>query len=172
MQLLVEHSDAHHRRHPSEVVIAIARDNLGRFNPIAIGWSTIASQHPPMLVIAVGAHQHSAHAIHRSGEFTVAYPSESMAADTLHFGTVSGADEDKLAIRDTPTQPATEIDSVLLADAVANFECVLDSEAIAGDHILFIGRIVATHMNADPGVRRLYEANHFDLRGVTVNPPG
>jgi len=26
-------------------------------------------------------------------------------------------------------------------------------------------------MHADPDVRRLYEVNHFDLRGVTVNPP-
>ena len=44
-------------------------------------------------------------------------------------------------------------------------------EIVAGDHTLFVGRIVATHMHADPDVRRLYEVHHFDLRGVTVNPP-
>lgn len=171
MQIPVAHSDANHRRHPTEVVIAIARDTLGQFNPIAIGWSTVASQHPPMFVIAIGTDQHSAHAIRHSREFTVAYPSESMAADTVHFGTVSGADEDKLSVRGTPTQPATEIDSVLLTDAVANFECVLDGEIVAGDHTLFVGRIVATHMHTDPDVRRLYAVSHLDLRGVTVNPP-
>ena len=124
-----------------------------------------------MFVIAVGTKQHSARAIRHSREFTVAYPSESMAADTVHFGTVSGADEDKLSVRGTPTQPATHIYSVLLTDAVANFECVLDSETIAGDHTLFVGRIVATHMHADPDIRRLYAVDHLDLRGITVKPP-
>jgi flavin reductase (DIM6/NTAB) family NADH-FMN oxidoreductase RutF len=168
MQIFVDPSDAHHRRHPTEVVIAIARDTLGKHNPIAIGWSTIASGNPRMFLVAITSDKHSAHAIRQSRQFTVVYPSESMAADTMHFGTVSGADEDKLAVRGTATQPATHIDSVLLADAVANFECALASETIAGDHSLFVGRIVATHMNADPDVRRLYEVNHHDLRGVTA----
>ena len=172
MQIPVVHSDANHRRHPTEVVIAISRDTLDRLNPIAIGWSTVANQHPPMVVIAIGTDQHSAHALRHSREFTVAYPSESKAAGTIHIGTVSGADDDKLSVRGTPTQPATEIDSILLTDTVANFECVLDGEIVAGDHTLLVGRIVATHMHADPEVRRLYEVDHFELRGVTVKPSG
>jgi flavin reductase (DIM6/NTAB) family NADH-FMN oxidoreductase RutF len=44
----------------------------------------------------------------------------------------------------------------LLSDAVANFECVLESELLTGDHVIFAGRIVAAHVNEDPDVVRLY----------------
>ena len=61
----------------------------------------------------------------------------------------------KLAEFDCATEPAKEIDSVILADAVANFECELESQVAAGDHIVYIGRIVASHKNTDQK-KRLY----------------
>ncbi|MCJ7786639.1 flavin reductase family protein, partial [Patescibacteria group bacterium] len=50
---------------------------------------------------------------------------------------------------------AKVIDSVLLDDAVANFECRLVSETKAGDHIIFVGRIVVSHINTKRK-KRLY----------------
>ena len=50
-----------------------------------------------------------------------------MADATLFFGSKSGRDIDKFAGFDCKTEPAKVIDSVLLADAVANFECTLES---------------------------------------------
>jgi flavin reductase (DIM6/NTAB) family NADH-FMN oxidoreductase RutF len=79
-----------------------------------------------------------------------------MVDDVCFFGTRSGRDLDKLAARGAETQPATKIDSVLLSAAVANFECALESELETGDHVIFVGRVVAAHMNEDPSVSRLY----------------
>jgi len=78
-----------------------------------------------------------------------------MSEAALFFGSKSGRDVDKLAEFDCKTAPAKEIDSVLLADAVANFECTLESETEAGDHIVFVGRIVCSHVNTEPK-KRLY----------------
>jgi len=64
-------------------------------------------------------------------------------------------DIDKFAEFDCKITPAKMIDSVLLADAVANFECELESETIAGDHIIFVGRVVCSHINSEPK-KRLY----------------
>ena len=36
---------------------------------------------------------------------------------------------------------------LFLADAVANFECKLESELETGDHFLLVGRVVASHVN-------------------------
>ena len=44
---------------------------------------------------------------------------------------------------------------MLLADAAANFECTLESQMPAGDHIIFVGRIVASHTSTKPK-KRLY----------------
>ena len=63
---------------------------------------------------------------------------------------------DKLVAHGTATQPATKIDCVLLSDAVANFECVLEGEVVTGDHAVFVGRVVAAHVNEDIEARRLY----------------
>ena len=172
MQIAAAFDNAELRKYPSEVVVAIARDSLGKHNPITLGWSMFTSHNPPMLAISVGLQRHSLDAIRQSGEFVIAFVSPEMAGDTLYFGTYSGRDEDKLAVRGTKTQPATEIDSVILSDAVSNFECVLDGELQTHDHVIFAGRVVASHMNQDPGVQRLYNVGKKVLRGVQFEAPG
>jgi flavin reductase (DIM6/NTAB) family NADH-FMN oxidoreductase RutF len=155
MQQRTTYGEAIARKYPEQVVIAIAKDGAGKYNPIALGWTMITSGDPPMLAISIGVGRHSLDAVRHAREFVVSMPSASMEADMLHFGTVSGRDQDKLLTRATPTERASEIDCVLLADAVANFECVLEASLETGDHVLFVGRVVASHINADRGVGRL-----------------
>ena len=155
MQKQVEYQDAIKTKYPEQVVIAIARDKNGRANPITLGWTMIVSGTPPMMAIAVASRHYSIGTIRHSKCFTVAYPSSQMADAALFFGSKSGRDIDKFAEFDCKTEPAKTIDSVLLADAVANFECTLESETEAGDHIIFVGQIVASHINAEPK-KRLY----------------
>jgi flavin reductase (DIM6/NTAB) family NADH-FMN oxidoreductase RutF len=78
-----------------------------------------------------------------------------MAEAALFFGSKSGREIDKFAEFECETEPAVEIDSLLLADAVANFECKLESQVSTGDHIIFIGRVVCSHVNSEPK-KRLY----------------
>jgi len=155
MQNQVEYSDAIKTKYPEQLVIAIAKDKNGKVNPITLGWTMIVSGNPPMMAIAVAKTHYSIEAIEYSKCFTITFPSSDMADAALFFGSRSGRDTDKLAQFDCATGPAKEIDSVLLLDAVANFECELESQIAAGDHIVYIGRIVASHKNAEPK-KRLY----------------
>ena len=155
MQKRVEFSDAVKTKYPEQVVIAIAKDRQGKANPVTLGWTMIASGDPPMMAIAVAKKHYSIEAITHSECFTVAFPSSDMADAALFFGSKSGREIDKFAEFECETQPAKEIDSVLLTDAVANFECMLESQVPAGDHIVFIGTIVCSHINTEPK-KRLY----------------
>ena len=155
MQHRASYEQAIVRKYPEQVVVAIARESGARYNPITLGWTMITSGEPPMMAVAIGAGRFSAEAFRHAREFVIAFPSASMEEDTLYFGTVSGRDIDKLTARETPTQPASEINCVLLSDAVANFECVLEAEMCTGDHWLFVGRVVAAHVNTDVSLRRL-----------------
>jgi len=155
MQKQVEYTDAIKTKYPEQVVIAIAKDKAGRANPVTLGWTMIVSGKPPMMAIAVAKKHYSIGTIRHSKCFTIAYPSSEMADAALFFGSRSGRDVDKFAEFDCKTEPAKEIDSVLVADAVANFECTLDSETEAGDHIVFIGEIVCSHINTEQK-KRLY----------------
>ena len=109
-----------------------------------------------MFAIAVAYANYSYEAVRHAGCFVISFPSTSMAKDALFHGTKSGRDMDKIAECGTRVEPASEIDCVLFSDAVANFECVLESEITASDHAIFTGRVVAAHMHQDPNVRRLY----------------
>jgi len=155
MQKQVEYSEAIKTKYPEQVVIAIAKDKKGRANPVTLGWTMIVSGEPPMMAIAVAKKHYSIETIRHSKCFTIAFPSSEMADAALFFGSKSGRDVDKFAEFDCATEPAKKIDSLLLTDAVANFECTLESQAEAGDHIIFIGKIVASHTNTEPK-KRLY----------------
>jgi len=155
MQKQAEYSETIRTKYPEQVVIAIAKDKAGRANPVTLGWTMIVSGNPPMMAIAVAKKHYSIEAITHSKCFTISFPSAEMADAALFFGSKSGRDIDKFAEFDCKTEQAQAIDSVLLADAVANFECTLESQIPAGDHIVFIGKIVASNINTE-SKKRLY----------------
>lgn len=155
MQKQVEYAEAVKTKYPEQIVIAVAKDKSGKANPITLGWTMFASGNPPMMAIAVATGHYSIQALEHSQCFTIAYPSAEMAQAALFFGSHSGRDTDKLAETGCRTEPARQIDSVLLSDAVANFECVEEARMQAGDHIIYLGRVVAAHVNTEPR-KRLY----------------
>ncbi|MCJ7675724.1 MAG: flavin reductase family protein [Sedimentisphaerales bacterium] len=155
MQKLVKYEQAIKTKYPEQVVIAIAKDKEGKANPVTLGWTMIASGDPPMMAIAVAKTHYSIKTIRHSKCFTIAFPSAEMADAALFFGSKSGRDTDKFADFDCRAVPAKKVDSVLLADAVANFECSLEWQKPAGDHIIFVGKVVASHINTKPK-KRLY----------------
>ena len=169
MQIKVEYEKAASRRYPEQVVIALARDKAGRIDPIAVGWTMTASRHPPMLAIAVAHTRHFLEAARTGRAFVVALPSTAMAMETRFFGTRS--DSDKLAECPIRTQAAHEIDGVIARDALANFECVLESEIPTGDHVVLVGRVVAAHVNEDESLARLFTIGPgYQLGSVTPTP--
>ncbi|MHC4570893.1 MAG: flavin reductase family protein [Planctomycetota bacterium] len=155
MQKQAEFEQAIKTKYPEQIVIAIARDKNGKANPITLGWTMIVSGKPPMMAIAVAKTHYSIETIRHSKCFTLAFPSSDMADAALFFGSKSGRDIDKFAEFDCKNGPAEVIDSVLLTEAVANFECTLESQTEAGDHIIFVGRVVCSHINTEPK-KRLY----------------
>lgn len=166
MQIPAEYTKAISRKYPEQVVIALARDERGRCNPISLGWTMTTSGSPPMMAVSVGLTRYSLGVIRRAREFVVSFPSAGMSKEVLFFGAHSGRDMDKLKELGTPTQPATEIDCVLLSEAVANFECRLESELQTGDHVIFVGRVVASHMHENPSVQRVYILSNGHVTGL------
>ena len=165
-QKQVDYGTASKRKFPEQVVIALAKDEKGVANPITLGWTMVTSGTPPMMAIAVAKGHYSVGAIRHSREFVIAFPSEDMVEETLFYGTHSGRDTEKLKAHPCTTQPASVVDCVLLADAVANFECRLASELETGDHVVFVGEVTAAHVNEDAKGRLYSVASGYRLAGV------
>ena len=122
MQKKVEYSEAIKTKFPEAVAYAIAKDEKGIANPITLGWVMCTSHQPPMFAISVAFQRYSYDAIRHSKCFTVVFPNEEQGKEALFFGTHSGRDMDKLKQFGCATTSTTEIDSVILNNAVANFE--------------------------------------------------
>ncbi|MHC5059622.1 MAG: flavin reductase family protein [Planctomycetota bacterium] len=155
MQKQVEYERAGKTKYPAPIVFVIAKDANGKANPMTVGWTTNVSSSPPMKAVALVPKRYTAAAIRHSKCFTIVYPAADMQAEALFFGTKKGSEIDKLAATECKTEPAAKIDSVILTDATANFECELETEIPIGDHILFVGKVVASHVNTEP-TKRLY----------------
>jgi len=166
MQTATDFETAILRKYPECVAIVLARDERGKHNPITVSWLTRTSFEPPMMAVSIALTRYSLAAIRHSREFVVSLAAVAMSPEAVYFGSVSGRDVDKLAEGRVQTEPATRINALLLSDAVANFECVLEGELQTGDHVLLVGRVVASHMNADPGVRGLYALGNYRFGGV------
>lgn len=159
MQIKIAYDEAEARKFPEQVAIIIAKDAKGKHNPFTVGWIMPVSIEPPMWAFCAAKERYTLEAIRLSKSFVISFPSNEMADAATFYGTHSGNDMDKLTEFGAQTQEAAEIDSVLLPDAVANFECVLESEHATGDCITVVGEVVASHMNTDPSARRLYVLN-------------
>lgn len=168
MQRQVTIDEAMTRSLPLPLAIAIVKDPSGKYNPISVMWVMNASKEPPMIAISIGRTRYSFEGFESHRQFTVAYPSSTMAGDTVFFGTHSGREMDKLSYFGTATEPAIRIDGVILRDAVVNFECELAGKLDAGDHRIYIGKIMLAHVHEDPDVRRLYAVEPDKVGGVRL----
>ncbi len=166
MQKKADYTEAVKSKFPEQIVIAIAKDKNGKANPVTIGWTMVASGNPPMMAIALAPSRYSVEAIRYSKCFTIAFPSENQKDLAMLFGTNSGRDMDKLAKSNCKTTPAEKIDSVVMTDAVANFECQLKSETVSGDHIIFVGEIVASSINTEPKQRLYSTGSGYEMGKV------
>jgi len=166
MQQLVTYDEAIVQKYPEQIVIGIATDAKGMANPITLGWTMITSHQPPMMAVSIGLTRYSLGVFRAADEFVIAMPAESQAEETMLFGTKSGRNMDKFAAAGTALQPASKIDGVLMTEAVANFECRKTAELVTGDHVIFVGEIVCSHMNGDRPKRLYTVGNGFKLGGL------
>ena len=166
MQKKIGYSKAITTRLPEAIAYAIAKDKNGIANPITLGSFMITSHQPPMLAITIAFQRYSYETIRHSQCFTVVFPNEEQKKEAMFFGIRSGRDMDKLKEFGTATTPASKIDSVILDDAVANFECVLEDQLVTGDHVIFVGRVVASYINTKPKNRLYTVSPQWDMSGV------
>lgn len=166
MQVKTDYNVAIKKKYPANITVIIAGDKSGKYSPTPIGWAMVTSADPPMFAVSVGNGQYLLECIRHSKAFTVAYPSELLTEQIIKYGTNSGRNIDKLKEYPAKTEPASQIDSIILSDAAANFECVLEQEMITGDHCICVGRIVASHMNDDEDINAVYSFKDNSIKPV------
>ena len=149
----VRASEALKRKYPEWIDLVVSRGTDGQVNVMPVGWSTITSGSPLLYAVAINARHHTTRLIRETREFVVAAPSALMGAATLYCGTHSGRDGDKIEPSGLQLVPASSVQVPLLQGAVFCLECSLHAAVETGDHVLFVGEVVAAHLDESAGPR-------------------
>lgn len=143
----VSYSDAIGRKFPESVVFVVAPDEDGNPNVMPAGWSMFTSNDPLMIAVSVGLPRHTHGLLEAADDYVVAFPSAAHREAIEFCGSHSGADVDKVAETGLELAEPTEISTPILEDAAACFECRPGGSFRTGDHTIFAGEIVATHVS-------------------------
>ena len=132
---------------PESCVFVISVDKDDNPNGMVAGWNTKCSMDPPLFAVALSKKNNTHKLIHQSKEFVIAVPNKGLEKEVKFFGSHKGKEVDKFKATGIETLRAKFIKPPLIKKATFNFECKLVKEVDAGDHIVFIGKILAAYWN-------------------------
>ena len=140
---------------PEWIVLVVTQRADGFVDVMPAGWVMRVSGTPPMFAVSVGHGRYTNELVRGAGEFVLAFPAEGMGEAVCYCGSHSGRDVGKVAACGLTLLPARTIKTPLLGGAFINLECRLTTITEAGDHSIFVGEVLAAHVE--------------DARGPLVN---
>ncbi|MBM4047162.1 MAG: flavin reductase family protein [Planctomycetes bacterium] len=133
--------------YPVPVVLVTCADKAGKANMITLAWvGTVCSQ-PPMISISIRPSRYSHPMVKDLGEFVVNIPTAAQVKETDYAGIVSGRDVDKFAKLGFTPEPASKVKPPLIQECPVNIECKVRQTLTLGTHDMFIGEVVAVHVD-------------------------
>ncbi len=134
--------------YPSAVVL-VTSSYQGKDNIITLAWVSTACYNPPMAALAIRDTRYSHDLIKNSGEFVINIPTEKLVKETDYCGQVSGRDVDKFASCSLTKLEASQVKAPLIKECPINIECTLRQIVHLGTHDLFLGEVVAVHVDEE-----------------------
>jgi flavin reductase (DIM6/NTAB) family NADH-FMN oxidoreductase RutF len=128
------------------VPVVMVTCGIEKTNIITLAWVGTVCSDPPMVGISVRQERFSHQLIEETGEFVVNIPGEELLEATDQCGNVSGRDVDKFAATGLTPMPASEVKTPLIAECHVNLECRVRHKLELGAHDLFLGEVVAVHV--------------------------
>jgi len=135
---------------PLPVVLVTVRSRKGQDvsdNIIPISWTGIVEHAPHMLNINISRGKYSAEVIRESGQFGVCIPGAQYLEQIDICGTTHGDSTDKFQLTGFERYEAEKIDAPLIRQCPVNMECVLEDTISFKTHDMFVGKIVAAHVD-------------------------
>ncbi len=134
--------------YPVPVVLVSCCDEPDKkTNIITIAWCGIVCSNPPLISISIRPSRHSHEIIKRSGNFVVNIPTEEILEKVDFCGNHSGSGIDKFQKCSFGKLPSSKISSPMIKECPVNIECSLRQVIELGAHNMFIGEVLAVHVD-------------------------
>ncbi len=118
---------------------------------------TCISAKPTLVAVSIADDRFSHSLIKEAGEFVVNLAAVDQSELAARIGRTSGRDLDKFAEYSISVKSGAKVRSPLIDGCSSNMECKLVNTFEIGDRTLFVGEVVALHVDEDkPPLARFY----------------
>ena len=131
------------------VLVSCTHADTKKKNIITIAWCGIVCSKPPQISISIRPSRLSHKMISESREFVINIPTKNILKATDFCGMQSGNHIDKFKEAGLTPMAATKISSPIIKECPVNIECILKHVLPLGTHDMFIGEVVAVHVDED-----------------------
>ncbi|MGX8703122.1 MAG: flavin reductase family protein [bacterium] len=132
--------------YPLPAVLVTSKNAAGEADVCTVAWAGTVCSDPVMVSISLRPSRKTYENIRESGTFVVNVTTEELAHATDFCGVRSGREVDKFAAEKLETEPAEKIDCPMLAASPVNLECRVKEELALGSHTMFVGEVLAVHV--------------------------
>lgn len=130
-------------------VALVTTADRGVPNVLPVAWHMPVSARPPLVAIAIEQSRHSAEMISHSEQFALNFPTRALLHHVQYLASLSGKDIDKFEATQLETFVPAHLSAPLLQDCVAWIECEVQEVLPLGDHFLYVGLVVAVHVDPE-----------------------
>lgn len=134
---------------PVPAVLVSVVSSRGGDNILTLAWVGTVNSDPPMLSISIRPSRYSHDLLEETGEFVVNLPGADMVRELDLCGMVSGRDQDKFDLCGFKRLPASKVRAPLVDRCPVNIECAVRNKLALGSHDLYIGEILAVHVDPE-----------------------
>lgn len=135
--------------YPLPVVLVTCGDFMGDRNAITLAWVGTVASEPPAVAIGVRPTRYSYGLIQRYGDFVINLPRAEHVDILEYCGTVSGRNEDKFEKAGLTPERPENVRAPLVAEFPVNIECKVKNRISLASHHVFIGEVVAVHVDPE-----------------------
>jgi len=153
--------------HPRQVILVSSRAQMNimgketeKDNIITLAWHMPVSFSPELYAISIGKTRFSCKMIQKSRCFVVNFIPYELKQQAVFCGSRSGEHINKFKESGLTMEEANSIDCGKIKEAIGYLECAVENEVDAGDHIVFIGKVINSELK-ETGKRLLQGGKDF-----------
>jgi flavin reductase (DIM6/NTAB) family NADH-FMN oxidoreductase RutF len=134
------------RQLPIRPIYLVSAEHKGKKNIITVGMFAFFSGKPTLVGVGIAPSRYSCELIRQSGEYVVNVVDEKIMHAVRVCGEKSGREVDKFELAKLTPEKGVRVNAPLINESPLSIECKVVKEVEIGDHIWFIGEVLATHV--------------------------
>ncbi|MDH5460009.1 MAG: flavin reductase family protein [Candidatus Bathyarchaeota archaeon] len=134
------------RQLPIRPVYLVSVEHEGKKNIISIGMFAFFSGKPTLVGVGIAPSRYSFELVRKSGEYVVNVVDDKLMEAVRICGEKSGREVDKFELAKLTPVRGVKVKAPLIQESPVSIECKVVKEVEVGDHVWFIGEVLAVHV--------------------------